>query len=124
MLYQDLMLEQAINLISKYHEVFILRHSIDFSPVFPRRSRQLVLNRRKPGLVMVSAPPTPPSHDPQNRKNYRFHGNGAPCEWIEAYYPGSFHPVHLGDVFQDRYEVIRKLGNGSLGTVWLALDRQ
>jgi non-specific serine/threonine protein kinase len=53
----------------------------------------------------------------------RFKLNGTPCEWIESYYPGGYHPVHLGDVFKDgRYKVIRKLGYGGTSTVWLAND--
>ena len=46
-----------------------------------------------------------------------------PCEWIEDYRPGSYHPVDLGDVFNDgQYKVIRKLGDGAYSTVWLARD--
>ncbi|PHH52900.1 Serine/threonine-protein kinase SKY1 [Ceratocystis fimbriata CBS 114723] len=46
-----------------------------------------------------------------------------PCEWIEDYYPGNYHPVILGDVFKNgQYKVIRKLGDGAFSTVWLARD--
>ncbi|KDR80218.1 hypothetical protein GALMADRAFT_61725 [Galerina marginata CBS 339.88] len=39
------------------------------------------------------------------------------------YRPGGFHPVHLGDKFQDkRYTVVNKLGYGSFSTVWLVRD--
>lgn len=31
-------------------------------------------------------------------------------EGHESYHQGGFHPVHLGDVFNGRYEVLRKLG--------------
>ncbi|RYP90065.1 hypothetical protein DL770_003804 [Monosporascus sp. CRB-9-2] len=44
------------------------------------------------------------------------------CEDLENYEPGGFHPVHLGDVFDDRYRVIHKLGFGGFSTVWLARD--
>jgi serine/threonine protein kinase len=40
----------------------------------------------------------------------------------ERYCPGGYHPVHLGDVFDDRYVVVRKLGYGQYSTVWLARD--
>ncbi|RDL42459.1 uncharacterized protein BP5553_02438 [Venustampulla echinocandica] len=33
-----------------------------------------------------------------------------------------FYPVRLGEVFQDRYQVIAKLGFGSSSTIWLARD--
>ncbi|KAI0818435.1 kinase-like protein [Xylaria sp. FL0064] len=44
------------------------------------------------------------------------------CEDLENYEPGGFHPVHLGDVYDDRYRVIHKLGFGGFSTVWLARD--
>ncbi|KAJ5121022.1 uncharacterized protein N7515_008983, partial [Penicillium bovifimosum] len=33
-----------------------------------------------------------------------------------------FYPVHLGEVFKDRYQAIAKLGFGSSSTTWLARD--
>lgn len=42
----------------------------------------------------------------------------------DRYRPGGYHPVHLGDVFNDRYVVVRKLGYGKYSTVWLAQDRR
>ena len=44
------------------------------------------------------------------------------CEYLEDYEPGGFHPVHLGDVYDDRYQVVHKLGFGGFSTVWLARD--
>ncbi|MCJ1388327.1 hypothetical protein MMC18_001173 [Xylographa bjoerkii] len=44
------------------------------------------------------------------------------AEYVENYKPGGLHPVHLGDVFKQRYRVCRKLGFGSWSTVWLARD--
>lgn len=53
----------------------------------------------------------------------RFKPMTTPCEWIERYRPGGYHPVHLGDQFNHgRYHVIRKLGVGSFSTVWLVKD--
>ncbi|KAK5655244.1 hypothetical protein OQA88_5811 [Cercophora sp. LCS_1] len=69
-----------------------------------------------------SPPPTPPARAPEDDE-WRFEMITSPCEWIEAYRPGGYHPVHLGDVFHDgQYKVIRKLGDGSYSTVWLARD--
>lgn len=41
---------------------------------------------------------------------------------MEDYKPGGYHPVHVGEVFLDRYMVIQKLGWGHFSTVWLSKD--
>jgi serine/threonine-protein kinase SRPK3 len=33
-----------------------------------------------------------------------------------------YYPVRIGDVFQDRYEVLSKLGFGANSTVWFCRD--
>jgi hypothetical protein len=38
----------------------------------------------------------------------------------EAYHPGGYHHVHLGDTVNERYRIIRKFGWGQFSTVWLA----
>lgn len=38
------------------------------------------------------------------------------------YVKGGYHPVKIGDLFHDRYRVIRKLGWGHFSTVWLCWD--
>ncbi|KAK4170623.1 hypothetical protein QBC36DRAFT_350874 [Triangularia setosa] len=69
-----------------------------------------------------SPPPIPPSRTP-NDDEWRFRTITLPCEWIEDYRPGGYHPVHLGDIFNNgQYKVIRKLGEGSYSTVWLTHD--
>jgi hypothetical protein len=45
---------------------------------------------------------------------------GADTEDVERYQRGGFHPVHLGDVYDERYRVVHKLGAGGFSTVWLA----
>ena len=37
----------------------------------------------------------------------------------EEYRVGGYHPVNIGDVFNQHYYVIRKLGWGYFSTVWL-----
>lgn len=37
---------------------------------------------------------------------------------------GGYHPVKIGDLFNGRYHVIRKLGWGHFSTVWLCWDIQ
>ncbi|EWZ29539.1 CMGC/SRPK protein kinase [Fusarium oxysporum Fo47] len=71
---------------------------------------------------MSSRPPTPPSKAPWEDEDFRFMRNGTACEWSEAYHPGGYHPVHLGDVIEERYHIMRKVGWGQYSTVWLAVD--
>lgn len=40
------------------------------------------------------------------------------------YRPGGYCPVQIGDLFNFRYHVIRKLGWGHFSTVWLSWDLQ
>ncbi|KAJ5509085.1 hypothetical protein N7527_011228 [Penicillium freii] len=70
--------------------------------------------------MSISSPPTPPSRALIDDER-RFKTITLPCEWVEEYHPGGYHPVVLGDVF-NQYKVIRKLGEGSYSTVWLAHD--
>jgi len=43
-------------------------------------------------------------------------------ESIEDYKIGGYHPVHVGEIFIERYVAIQKLGWGHFSTVWLAKD--
>ena len=46
-------------------------------------------------------------------------------EEIEDYQPGGYHPISIGDTFdQGRYRILHKLGFGSSSTVWLARDQR
>lgn len=43
-------------------------------------------------------------------------------EELPDYRADRFYPVRLGDVFQERYQVLVKLGFGTSSTTWLARD--
>ncbi|KAK1074740.1 hypothetical protein LTR74_000984 [Friedmanniomyces endolithicus] len=43
-------------------------------------------------------------------------------EMIRGYKAEHYYPVRIGEVFQDRYRVIGKLGYGTASTVWLCKD--
>jgi hypothetical protein len=43
-------------------------------------------------------------------------------EGRDAYQPGGYHPVYIGDVYADKYEVMSKIGYGRYSTVWLVKD--
>lgn len=38
--------------------------------------------------------------------------------------PDEFYPVYIGDIFQEKYKVVGKLGYGANSTIWLARDIQ
>jgi hypothetical protein len=38
------------------------------------------------------------------------------------YCKGGYHPVNIGDIFVNRYKVLRKVGWGHFSTVWLCWD--
>ncbi len=43
---------------------------------------------------------------------------------LPRYCPNHYYPVHVGDTFNDRYQVIAELGFGTSSTVWMARDIQ
>lgn len=43
-------------------------------------------------------------------------------ETLPHYDPEQFYPVHIGDVFKNRYQVTGKLGYGAYSTSWLCRD--
>lgn len=43
-------------------------------------------------------------------------------ETIPDYVATRYYPVRIGEMFQDRYQVVGKLGFGITSTVWLARD--
>ncbi|KAI0139965.1 kinase-like protein [Hypoxylon sp. NC0597] len=57
-----------------------------------------------------------------NKIKYQPIGEWARIEYTGYYNKGGFHPVHIGDVLDGRFEVVHKLGNGGFSTVWLCLD--
>lgn len=43
-------------------------------------------------------------------------------EIIPGYVVGQYYPTRIGEILQDRYQVVGKLGFGASSTVWLARD--
>lgn len=41
---------------------------------------------------------------------------------LKDYCKGGYHPVKIGDVYNNRYQIIRKVGWGHFSTVWLCWD--
>ncbi|KAI0538777.1 serine/threonine protein kinase [Xylaria digitata] len=45
-------------------------------------------------------------------------------EGDDNYRPGGFHPVYIGDVYNNRYKILNKIGYGVYSTVWVVKDLQ
>ena len=45
-------------------------------------------------------------------------------EGLNDYKVGGYHPVHVGEVLNDRYVTVQKLGWGHFSTVWLTKDKK
>ncbi|KAM5431951.1 hypothetical protein McanMca71_005922 [Microsporum canis] len=45
-------------------------------------------------------------------------------ERLERYQLGGYHPILIGDILKDRYQVVHKLGHGTFSTIWLSQDIQ
>jgi len=45
-------------------------------------------------------------------------------EGEDGYKPGGYHPVKVGEVYNQRYVVVKKLGWGHFSTVWMVKDRR
>ncbi|KAK2019407.1 kinase-like protein [Colletotrichum eremochloae] len=44
-------------------------------------------------------------------------------EDFEEYRTGGYHPIIIGNTFDNRYELVHKLGFGGYSTIWLARDK-
>jgi serine/threonine-protein kinase SRPK3 len=45
-------------------------------------------------------------------------------ETIPDYVASRYYPMRIGEIFQDRYQVVSKLGFGASSTAWLARDME
>eukprot|EP00816_Leptocylindrus_hargravesii_P000267 CAMPEP_0196828266 /NCGR_PEP_ID=MMETSP1362-20130617/94587_1 /TAXON_ID=163516 /ORGANISM="Leptocylindrus danicus, Strain CCMP1856" /LENGTH=1110 /DNA_ID=CAMNT_0042208939 /DNA_START=165 /DNA_END=3498 /DNA_ORIENTATION=+ len=45
-------------------------------------------------------------------------------EGEDGYRPGGYHPVKIGEVYNQRYIVVKKLGWGHFSTVWMVRDKE
>src|SRR5215471_12673337 len=101
---------------------FLMGNACAQSIIFPVSKKSSLIHSSRLSMPQLHQLETPPQEIPQNHSQWRFRPVGSPSEWIEEYRPGGYHPVELGDVFENKYKVVRKLGYGSYSTVWLARD--
>ncbi|KAM4676158.1 SRSF protein kinase 2 isoform 6-T6 [Discoglossus pictus] len=86
--------------------------------------------RPEPQQKALSAPPPPPPPPPlpepapPEPEEEILGSDDEEQEDPADYCKGGYHPVKIGDLFNGRYHVIRKLGWGHFSTVWLCWDMQ
>ncbi|OXB71837.1 UNVERIFIED_CONTAM: hypothetical protein H355_015591, partial [Colinus virginianus] len=89
-------------------------------------------SRPEPQQKAPSAPPPPPpppppplpEPTPPEPEEEILGSDDEEQEDPADYCKGGYHPVKIGDLFNGRYHVIRKLGWGHFSTVWLCWDMQ
>ncbi|CAI9603545.1 unnamed protein product [Staurois parvus] len=81
---------------------------------------------KKPELPPRSSAPDPQEDEPQEEEEEEemLGSDDEEQEDPNDYCKGGYHHVKIGDLFHDRYHVIRKLGWGHFSTVWLCWDLQ
>lgn len=110
--------------ISRRRAFLHLRGSLP-SPLSQSSHPSKFVGSRLRAMAVSASPPATPPPEPSGPGGWRFEETGAVCEWAEQYCLGGFHPVKLGDTFHSgKYRVIRKLGEGSYSTVWLAVSTE
>ncbi|KAH6622742.1 kinase-like domain-containing protein [Chaetomium tenue] len=77
-----------------------------------------VVPTKEPPPTTEATPPTPRQDEPAKT---------APDprdieEGRDEYRLGGFHPVYIGDVYADKYQILNKIGYGVYSTVWLVQD--
>ncbi|XP_029952774.1 SRSF protein kinase 2 isoform X3 [Salarias fasciatus] len=83
--------------------------------------------QKSPVSAPPPPPPPPPPPEPAGPPEPEEEILGSDDEEQEDpadYCKGGYHPVKIGDLFNGRYHVIRKLGWGHFSTVWLCWDIQ
>ncbi|XP_059611574.1 SRSF protein kinase 3-like isoform X2 [Phlebotomus argentipes] len=94
--------------------------SLSLSPPLNRRRDMPAL--RGP-FVSLSEPRSGTTDEPYAESpDSSLYGSDEEQEDVSQYCRGGYHPIVIGDVFDNRYRVVRKLGWGHFSTVWLCWD--
>ncbi|XP_030071852.1 SRSF protein kinase 2 isoform X3 [Microcaecilia unicolor] len=98
----------------------------------PKAKKDKVSKKPEPQQKAPSVPPPPPpppppplpETTPPEPEEEILGSDDEEQEDPADYCKGGYHPVKIGDLFNGRYHVIRKLGWGHFSTVWLCWDMQ
>lgn len=70
----------------------------------------------------VLQPPSPPRRYQCEKAQPIGQDRAVEEETLPTYEPEEFYPVHIGEVFHQKYQVLGKLGFGANSTIWLSRD--
>ncbi|XP_013109412.2 SRSF protein kinase 1 [Stomoxys calcitrans] len=85
------------------------------------KKQQIIQQQQEQQQQLYQYPPRSSSNDSEESE---LNSENEEQELKEDYCKGGYHPVNIGDLFQGRYHVVRKLGWGHFSTVWLCWDLQ
>ncbi|EFW16404.1 hypothetical protein D8B26_005743 [Coccidioides posadasii str. Silveira] len=91
------------------------------TPTPPRRSRNTTVVHRR-AMATLGAAPLNPRHFPASGFTELDPAVPIEEELLPDYIAEMYYPVRIGEVLNDRYQVVCKLGYGTTSTVWLARD--
>lgn len=120
-----------ISACSLFHNIVYRAHSPTLSVSAPgsRMSLWRAISSSTKSSSMGSDIPSTTSRITQNAQKFPTSGFDIiqPDEKVEEeelpdYEARRFYPVRLGEIFQNRYQVVAKLGFGSSSTTWLSRD--
>ncbi|GAB0095634.1 SRSF protein kinase 3 [Sergentomyia squamirostris] len=108
------------------------RDRSDSPPLLPPKPPKPPPRLKTPKMVHSTLPPTS-SYVSEPRSgttdevyaespDSSLYGSDEEQEDASQYCRGGYHPIVIGDVFDNRYRVVRKLGWGHFSTVWLCWD--
>ncbi|PNY26092.1 Uncharacterized protein TCAP_03970 [Tolypocladium capitatum] len=78
----------------------------------------------KLGLFSTASPRSEPRTFPSQGFDFIDEDQPIEDEGMPEYRPEHFYPVRLGEVFNNRFQTLAKLGYGSSSTIWLTRDLQ
>jgi hypothetical protein len=91
-----------------------------------KNKKKKLRKKKQGGGGQPQRTPIPQAADNADAESYKS-GSGTECsdsdfEGNAGYRRGGYHPVHIGEVYNGRYTVLKKLGWGHFSTVWYSLD--
>ncbi|XP_075685714.1 SRSF protein kinase 1-like [Rhinoderma darwinii] len=90
-----------------------------------RAKAKKIVKKPAEAVQRRNSAPAPPADDPPDEEEEEILGSDdEEQEDPNDYCKGGYHLVNIGDLFNNRYHVIRKLGWGHFSTVWLCWDIQ